>query len=122
MAGSATALMAVQQIESQLRRSASPLIDQFIDELGRLYEVERREPANVERVRTGQFFRISGEPETVVHSDLALRERRLRAINSVIVRVREEVSLEPLTADELILRLNRLRDVLPAISVERVAA
>jgi len=114
--------MAVQQIESQLRRSASPLIDQFIDELGRLYEVERREPANVERVRTGQFFRISGEPETVVHSDLASRERRLRAINSVIVRVREEVSLEPLTADELILRLNRLRDVLPAISVERVAA
>ena len=74
----------VGQLEQQLRASADPAIDKFIEELRTTLNAERRRGADSEERGSGMFHRLTGNPISEVYSNQRTFSARLAGLREAI--------------------------------------
>ena len=122
-------LSATGKFERQQQRYDAQLLDDgdpdgriklFIEDLDVMWEQERKAPSSFEMRATGQFYRVTGNPETVAWSDHLSRARRLKAIRQAQADARA-LMLEALSPSEIIERLQAILASLPGVELENVS-
>lgn len=116
-----------ERFDAQLRETGDPngRIAKFVQDLGEMWERERKLPSRSELRSTGKFLRgefstTSVKEITVPWSDHLSRARLLVAIRQAQAAA-EALKLEALSAAEIEARLRMLAENLPEVVMENVA-